>query len=100
MGLFRKLNGVVHMNCKQASEMYSRSMDGRLPAKEKVRFSIHYMACAPCRFYVSQLKWLRSALRIYREKLFSGAMPPPRKLSEEARRDIAQAVSNAADHRS
>lgn len=95
MGLMRKLNGVVHMNCRQASEMYSRSMDGTLPLKELIRFKIHYLACAPCRFYCAQLEWLKAALRKYREGFEQGIIPPAKNLSVDARQRIAEALAAA-----
>lgn len=93
MSLMRKLNGAVHMNCRQASEMYSRSLDSTLPLWERVRFQIHYLVCAPCRFYCEQLEWLKMALRKYREGSAQGIIPPAARLSVDARRRIAEALA-------
>ncbi len=95
MGFWRKLNGYVHMNCKQATEMYSRSVDDALPFREKVRFYIHYFACAPCRFYVAQLKWLDRAMTHYRSLSRDGKFQPVRVLPSDARERILSAVSNS-----
>ena len=51
------------LNCKQVSELASRSMDRRLGRLEKWRLGAHLKVCEGCRNFQNQVSFLRRAFR-------------------------------------
>jgi len=47
------------LNCKQATELVSHSLDRRLPFGQKIELKLHLMMCRLCRNYAKQLWHIR-----------------------------------------
>ncbi len=50
-------------SCRRAMELQSRSMDERLPVRQRVALAMHCALCRFCRRYGRQLRWIRKKLR-------------------------------------
>ncbi len=73
------------LNCKQTSELASRSIDDKLPFWESIALKMHLMLCHSCSNFTRQLHFLRKASSRYRTN-------PGFSLSDEARQRIANAL--------
>lgn len=51
------------LNCRQASELVSQSLDRNLGPVERVRLHLHMRICDMCRDFRKQMDYLRSAAR-------------------------------------
>ncbi len=51
------------LNCKEISELSSRSLDSRLPWNERMQMKLHLMMCKACKQYLKQLKFLRKSTK-------------------------------------
>ncbi|MFC1749803.1 zf-HC2 domain-containing protein [Pseudomonadota bacterium] len=47
------------LNCKQATELASKSLDMKLPLRQKISLKLHLMMCSLCRAYEKQLKLIK-----------------------------------------
>ncbi len=54
-------------SCKDVSEMLSQGQDRPLRWNERIRLRVHLMMCNACRNFKSQLEFLRTAVRCYRD---------------------------------
>ncbi|MBL0011421.1 MAG: zf-HC2 domain-containing protein [Nitrosomonas sp.] len=75
------------LNCKQASQLASRSMDEKLPLWKNMVLKIHLILCRSCTNFTRQLVFLREASRYSRTNLDF-------QLTEEARQRIANALKD------
>ncbi|MDP3307070.1 hypothetical protein [Methylotenera sp.] len=75
------------LTCKEATPLASRSLDESLTLHDQLLLKWHLLICQSCTTYFSQIKLIR---KIIRDK--SGATMG---LSDEARKRIAQALSDA-----
>lgn len=78
------------LNCKQASELASRSVDEKLPFWETVALKMHLMLCHSCSNFTQQLYFLRKASSRSRTN-------PDFRLSDKARQRIANALKERHD---
>ncbi len=61
-------NALGHMiSCKEASRLVSRREDERLPFWQRLRLRLHLAICVACAEFESQVRFLRTAMRKYRE---------------------------------
>lgn len=51
------------LNCKQVSELSSRSMDSRLPWGKRMQMKLHLMMCKACQQYLEQLKFIQKSAK-------------------------------------
>ncbi len=51
------------LNCRQASELVSLSLDTKLGFVQRVRLKAHLQICAACTNFVQQMSFLRKAVR-------------------------------------
>ncbi|MDE1943831.1 MAG: zf-HC2 domain-containing protein [Betaproteobacteria bacterium] len=51
------------LNCKEATTLMSRGMDGKLTLWQKAGLRLHLMACDGCTHFSRQIGFLREALR-------------------------------------
>ena len=51
------------LNCKEATTLMSRGMDGKLTLWQKAGLRLHLMACDGCTHFGRQIRFLRVALR-------------------------------------
>lgn len=75
------------LNCKQASQLASRSMDEKLPLWKNMALQMHLILCRSCTNFTRQLYFLRKASRRYKTNLDF-------QLTEEARQRIANALKD------
>ena len=54
------------MNCRDATRLISRELDGPLPFWRRLLLRVHLFLCGPCRDFVRQALLLREAMRRYR----------------------------------
>jgi hypothetical protein len=54
------------LDCRDATRLISRELDGPLPRGRRALLRMHLFWCDPCRAFVDQIRLLRSAMRIYR----------------------------------
>jgi hypothetical protein len=79
----------MNLNCRQASELISASMDRPLTRWERTGLAIHLLICSYCRRFRKQLMWLR---RVMRRVLQQADRGRPQSLSPAARNRIRRAV--------
>jgi hypothetical protein len=85
------LRQVLTLHCDAATELASRELDEPLSLLEGLALRGHLLACASCRAFRRQIRWIRTAARLRdRPPLDADA------LSDEARRRIARAIDEAA----
>lgn len=75
------------LTCKQATLLASRSLDESLTLHEQLLLKWHLLICQSCTTYFSQIKLIRTIIRDRRGSKMG--------LSDEARKRIAQALSDA-----
>ena len=54
-------------NCKEASRLLSQSQDRRLSLRDWVRLRLHIYRCLACQRVEVQMRFLRKAMRRYRD---------------------------------
>lgn len=82
------------LTCKQASQLASKAMDGKLTWREWLGFRMHIALCSLCRRYVSDVNALRKVMRTA-GKSGQTLLPESVKLSEQSRERIKQAFQKA-----
>ncbi len=50
------------LNCKQATELMSRSQDQALPLLKRLNLKFHLLMCRGCSHYNKQLAFIRKAM--------------------------------------
>lgn len=75
------------LTCKQAAPLASRSLDESLTLHEQLLLKLHLLICQSCTTYYSQIKLIGTLIRDKRGVKVG--------LSDEARKRIAQAISDA-----
>ena len=75
------------LTCKEASKLVSESLDRRLPLGLRVALRLHLMMCRLCSRYKRHLVFMRSALRLYSEKIEDGVLFPA-SLTGDSRRHL------------
>jgi len=53
------------ISCREATELVSRSMDVRLPWRQRVALRLHLAMCSLCRAFAGQMRFLREACARY-----------------------------------
>lgn len=51
------------LNCRQATQLISKSLDVSLPLAERLRVRIHLLACRACTRYRAHLRFLAKLVR-------------------------------------
>ena len=74
-------------NCAEMSRLPSRSLEQPLSMRMRLKMRLHYLICAWCKRYFTQLRFLHEAAPHFDEHTGTG---PVRSLSVEARRLIMQ----------
>src|SRR5207248_6283946 len=86
---------ILTLRCEAASELSSRALDEPLRGLERLALWGHLLACGSCRRFRSQIRLIRSAVRM-RAGLPAGTAPDGDTLSQEARHRIARAIDLTA----
>ena len=60
------------LTCKEVTHLVSESLERSLSVKERLRLRLHFLVCAGCRNFRSQMTLLRQACR----RLAEGKTPP------------------------
>lgn len=84
------LRHILTLRCADATELASRGLDEPLSRLEGLALRGHLLACASCREFRRQIRWIREAAR--RRDRTAG---DEEALSDEARRRIAVALEEA-----
>ncbi len=66
MKSFRHTIGHI-VSCKDVSHLVSRMQDNELSTIERWKLKLHLAACDKCMAFMSQLRFLREAMRKYRQ---------------------------------
>jgi DNA-directed RNA polymerase specialized sigma24 family protein len=74
-------------NCAEMSRLASRSLEQPLSMRTWLKMRLHYLICAWCKRYFTQLRFLHEAAPHFDEH--AGTLPA-RSLSVEARRRLMQ----------
>ena len=95
------------LSCREAIRLSARAMDSSLALRERLKLTLHFLLCDPCRSYVRQLGRLRRWVR-WMSKAddlpLEIAMPSisaqgiKRRLSSESSRPINKLSSPSPDH--
>ena len=64
--MIRKALGHI-ISCKDASRLVSKREDARLSAWQRVTLRLHLSVCAACTRFERQIRFLRTAMRQYRQ---------------------------------
>ena len=80
------------INCKQYSELVSKSMDSRLSIQDRILARIHALICPPCRYLQKQFSAMRQACRWLPEENDSGEDRDGSVLPDEACDRIQSAI--------
>jgi hypothetical protein len=78
--------------CRQTVSLISRSLEGPLPFRERVKTKLHLWVCIWCVRYLEHLRLMREALRA-RAAQYPGDAPTAASLSAEARERMKRALS-------
>ena len=79
------------LNCKQANELMSKSMDEKLPFSQLLGLKLHAMMCNGCANFMRQIRFMRRAANYIGEhKDGCDGMH----LSSQARERIAKAIKD------
>jgi len=73
--------------CREATRLSSEAMERKLSMKERINLWLHLITCELCTRFVKQLHGLRKLLRNY-------APPEDKKLPQDAKNKINQAIKN------
>jgi len=82
------------LTCKQASHLASKAMDGKLTWREWLGLRLHIALCRLCRRYVSDIKRLRTVMRLA-GKSDQTLLPESVKLSRQSRERIQKVLHKA-----
>ncbi len=82
------------LNCKQVSELVSRSMDRKLPLWRRLGVWMHLGMCRFCLGFRRQLFVLQEAARRNAERIAAGTDPSGPVLSSEARQRIQRLLES------
>jgi hypothetical protein len=55
------------LSCKQASVLLSQAQEHRLGLLERSKLRLHLLACDGCTNFLKQLRFIRAAIRHYRD---------------------------------
>jgi len=55
------------LDCQHASRLISQAQDSELPWGKRVQLRLHLLACDACTRFSMQLRFLREAMRRYRD---------------------------------
>jgi hypothetical protein len=76
----------VWIRCREASELASRALDGKLPLPRWLALRLHQMICTNCTRFAAQLDEMRRLLHFEQ----TAATDETERLDPEARRRIAE----------
>jgi hypothetical protein len=65
MNPFHRLTHLV--SCSEATRLVSQRQDRPLPWGERVKLGLHLAVCSACSRFERQMKFMREAMRRYRE---------------------------------
>lgn len=85
---------MFNIDCKQASQLISKSLDRRLSWYDKLRLRWHLFLCNMCRNFAKQLKQLRQLLWLQKSQIEQDEQI---RISDEAKQRIAQAINTIND---
>ena len=80
------------LNCKQTSQLLSKSLDQPLTLREKLSLRLHMLLCGACSRFARQLRFLREAVEALERR---AAEDERLTLNSEARQRIARALRNS-----
>lgn len=85
------------LSCQEATKLLSESLDSPLPLVQRLRLSMHVLACSACRRFREQMLHLQGIGAAYSGRVDTG--PADAGLSEEARARIQRALEDEAEGR-
>jgi hypothetical protein len=77
------------LNCRQASELMSQSLDTKLSLRKRWSLKLHLMMCRGCSNFRHQVGFLRHAAKRWGQRRNSGL-----RLSDDAKSRIANAIQD------
>ena len=82
------------LNCKQASQLISQSLDRKLAWHERLTLRLHLLVCKYCLRFSQQLRSLRVALKRLNEDVENDSNIV---MASEAKIRIAKSIESAID---
>ncbi len=82
------------LNCRETTELISRSFDRRLSLPERLGVTIHLFVCRACTRYRAHLRFLRRSVHEALRRFGTGEDAPGPALSREARDRIRTAIES------
>jgi ppGpp synthetase/RelA/SpoT-type nucleotidyltranferase len=82
------------IDCKQASQLISKSLDRRLSLRERLSLRFHTFICEACRRFGQQLNALRVALKRMNEQVENDSNI---KMPSETKARIAKSIESIID---
>ncbi len=82
------------LNCREATELISKSLDRSLSLSERLRVTIHLLVCRACTRYRAHLRFLRRSVREATRLFGTGEFAAGPGLSREARDRIRKAIAD------
>ncbi len=82
------------MNCKQASQLISKSLDRQLSWHERLEVRFHLLICKYCKRFSQQLITMRSALIRLSQSIENN---PDIRLPSETKKQIASSIESSFD---
>lgn len=78
------------LNCKQASELISQSLDEPISFSDKLQLKFHLLICKYCKRFSRQMHTIRAAMSELRSKIEADTSI---KLSEDAKKRILDEIN-------
>ncbi len=79
------------LNCKQATELVSQSLDQRLPWSKRVQLKLHLMMCKYCMRFLKQMRAIQTIIKSSQESIESDASI---KLSDSAKAELSERLKD------
>ena len=62
------LHWLTHMlSCREVTHLVSHMQDGPASLAQRIKLRLHLLACDGCSRFVRQMRFLRAAMRTYRQ---------------------------------
>ncbi len=79
------------LNCKQASQLISRSLDEKLPMRKRFSLNLHLLLCKYCSRFSQQLQTLHVAIHNISSSIEDDTSI---KLSSETKKEIVKSLAS------
>ena len=78
------------LSCREVAALASETLDREMRFRERIGMLLHLMLCRVCRRYVKQMRFLRTASRVLKDKVLEDTQP---RLNDAARQRIEKRLT-------